>query len=96
MATDFGNEIRSFIVETFLLGQADRLHEDTSFLEAGIIDSTGVLELVSFIEERYGIQVEDHELIPENLDSIANVAAYVNLKLAAAKAAESGDTQRAS
>jgi acyl carrier protein len=96
MATDFATEIRSFIVETFLMGQEDSLHEDTSLLDAGIIDSTGVLELVTFIEERYGIQVEDHELIPENLDSIANVAAYVHGKLVAAREAESDDAQRAS
>lgn len=81
MPEDFRDELRSFIVETFLLGQAERLREDTSFLGEGIIDSTGVLELVSFIEERYGIRVEDSELIPENLDSIANVAAFVRTKL---------------
>jgi acyl carrier protein len=74
-------EIREFIVENFLFGNDDGLQNDTSFLEEGIIDSTGVLELVTFLEETYEIQVEDDELIPENLDSIDNVAAYVERKM---------------
>ncbi len=81
MSTDLTKEIRSFVVETFLLGQADRLRDDASFLGEGIIDSTGILELVAFIEERYGIQIQDHELIPENLDSIGNVAVFLRTKL---------------
>ncbi len=73
--------VRQFIVENFLFEEAGSLKEDTSFLESGIIDSTGVLELVSFLEERFGIRVEDDELVPENLDSIENVANYVARKL---------------
>ena len=61
-------EIRDFIVENFLFGDTNGLGEDSSFLETGIVDSTGILELVSFIEETYGILIEDEELIPENLD----------------------------
>jgi acyl carrier protein len=75
-------EIREFIVENFLFGNDDGLQDDTSFLEEGIIDSTGVLELVTFLEETYEIQVEDDELVPENLDSIDNVTAYIERKLA--------------
>ena len=75
-------EIRNFIIENFLFGNANGLKDDTSFLEEGIIDSTGVLELVSFLEETYKIQVEDEELIPENLDSIDNVATYLERKAA--------------
>lgn len=74
-------EIREFIVENFLFGNDDGLQDDTSFLEEGIIDSTGVLELVTFLEETYEIQVEDDELVPENLDSIDNVTAYVERKM---------------
>ena len=71
-------EIRDFVVENFLLGESDNGLKDTdSFLDNGIVDSTGILELVAFIEETYDIQVEDEELIPENLDSIANVTAYL-------------------
>jgi acyl carrier protein len=57
------------------------LEDDTSFLEEGIIDSTGVLELVGFIEEDFSITVEDEELVPENLDSINNVTTYLERKL---------------
>ena len=71
-------EIRDFIVENFLFGGPDDdLKDDDSLLDKGIIDSTGVLELVAFLEKSYGIRVEDEELVPENLDSIASVGAYV-------------------
>lgn len=74
-------EIKEFVIENFLFGNDDGLQNNTSFLEEGIIDSTGVLELVTFLEETYEIQVEDDELVPENLDSIDNVAAYLERKL---------------
>jgi acyl carrier protein len=71
-------EIRSFIVENFLYGQDDDdFGDDMSFLEKGIIDSTGVLELVSFIEETYGISVADEELVPDNFDSLNRLSAFV-------------------
>ncbi|BBO88590.1 acyl carrier protein [Desulfosarcina ovata] len=76
------SKIRDFIIENFLFGNADGLKDDTSFLEEGIIDSTGVLELVTFLEETFEIQVDDEELIPENLDSIDNVTAYLDRKAA--------------
>lgn len=79
---DFAAAVREFIVENLLFGDDDGLKEDTSFLESGIIDSTGILELVSFIEETFMISMEDEELAPENLDSIANVTAYLEKKLA--------------
>jgi len=72
--------IRKFIIENFLFGEDEQLKEDTSFLESGIVDSTGILELVAFLEETFGITVEDEELIPENLDSIANVLQYLEKK----------------
>ena len=74
---EFDLVIRQFIVDNFLFEEDENLQEDTSFLENGIIDSTGILELVTFLEETYGITVEDEELIPENLDSIANVVQYI-------------------
>jgi acyl carrier protein len=77
---DTKQRIRQFIIENFLFEEDDNLKEDTSFLENGIIDSTGVLELVMFIEETYGINVEDDEMVPENLDSISNIAEYVQRK----------------
>ena len=72
--------IRAFIIENFLFEENDGLKEDTSFLENGIIDSTGVLELVMFIEETYGISVDDDEIVPENLDSISNITKYIQRK----------------
>ena len=75
------NKIRQFIVENFLFGDGNGLKDDTSFLDQGIIDSTGILELVSFLEEEFSISVEDEELIPENLDSIMNVVAYLEKKM---------------
>jgi len=74
-------ELRAFIVETFLLGRPGlRFRDDESFLDKGIIDSAGVVELVVFLERRYGINVEDEDLVPENLDSIARLAAFVSRK----------------
>jgi len=75
------NKVKNFIVENFLFGNDDGLKDDTSFLDEGIIDSTGILELVSFLEEEFGIAVEDEELIPENLDSIKNVVGYLEKKI---------------
>ena len=79
---EFAETIRHFIIENFLFDEDENLKNDTSFLENGIIDSTGILELVTFLEETYGITVEDEELIPENLDSIGNVGAYLQNKMA--------------
>ena len=73
--------VREFIVDSFLFGQEDdQLANDTSLLQAGVIDSTGVLELVVFIEENYAVKVDDDELVPENLDSITNLARFINSK----------------
>ena len=74
------NKVRQFIIENFLFGSDEDLKEDSSFLEEGIIDSTGVLELVKFLEEEFSITVDDEELIPENLDSINKVKAYLERK----------------
>ena len=74
-------KIRAFIVENFLFGKDEGLDDDASFLDGGIIDSTGILELVNFIEEEFNIRVLDDELVPENLDSIKNVVAYLERKI---------------
>jgi len=76
--------IREFVVQNFLFGDGHRLQHNTSFIESGIIDSTGILELTTFLEEAYGISIEDHELTPENMDSLLNVATFVDRKRAAA------------
>ena len=73
------DKIRKFISDNFLFGQNNvELADDDSFLEKGIIDSTGVLELVSFIEETYGIKVKDEDLVPENLDSVTHLINYIS------------------
>ena len=74
-------QIREFIIENFLFGTDEGFKDETSFLEDGIIDSTGILELVAFLEEEFSISVDDEEMIPENLDSINNVTAYLQRKL---------------
>lgn len=71
-------QIRAFIVENFLFGDASRpLDAADSLIERDLVDSTGILELVSFIEERFGIAMQDHEIVPDNLDSITRIAAFV-------------------
>ncbi len=74
-------QIRTFILENFILENPEDLADNESMLEKGIMDSTGVLELVAFLESTYEIKVEDEELIPENLDSIKNIVNYLERKL---------------
>ena len=78
--------IRSFILENFMHGKAeDELHDADSLLDKRIIDSTGILELVQFIEEEFEITVEDEELLPENLDSVEKLLKFVSTKIVGAK-----------
>lgn len=74
---DIRQELRDFIVRTFFLTGEATLADDDLLLEQGIIDSTGVLEILGFIEERFGIGVDDAEILPENLGSIARITAFV-------------------
>ena len=74
-------EIRKFIEENFLLEENDHLGNEDSLLEKGIIDSTGVLELVAFLEESYHFKINDEDLVPENLDSIRNIGQFIQNKL---------------
>ncbi|MBN2123710.1 MAG: acyl carrier protein [Deltaproteobacteria bacterium] len=73
--------VRNFVVENFLFGDDGPLKEDTSFLEEGIIDSTGILELIAFLEETYGLTIRDEEYVPENFDTLGNVARFLERKL---------------
>ena len=73
-------DIRNFITENFLYGQDDGFKNENSFLDRGLIDSTGVLELVSFIEEKYQINVEDEEITPDNFDSVNNLRDFIIYK----------------
>ena len=74
-------DIRNYIVDNILFGDGERLDEDTSFRESGILDSTGFLELITFAEEKFGIQVDDSEVVPENFDTVRKMSEYVERKL---------------
>ena len=75
------SKVREFIIENYLFGDGDTLAEDTSFLESGIIDSTGILELIFFLEETFDVKIEDDELVPENMDSLKNISLFMERKL---------------
>jgi acyl carrier protein len=74
-------KLRKIVTETFLVGgESGDLLGDDSFIEKGIIDSTGILQLVEFVEQEFGLKVDDEDLIPENLDSINRLVAFVERK----------------
>ena len=76
--------LRNFILENYLFtDNQSALSNSDSFMEKGIIDSTGILEVIFFLEDELGVIVEDEEMIPENLDSVNNIVAFVNAKKAA-------------
>lgn len=84
-ADSIEQQLRDFVVQNFLFGDAGRAPgRDDSFLELGLIDSTGVLELVAFVEQRFGFKVADAELLPDNLDSLSALTAFIQRKRAAA------------
>jgi acyl carrier protein len=72
--------VKAYIVENFLFGDDRRIAPDTDFLEHGILDSTGVLELIGFLEEKFGIRVEDDEVVPDNLNSLEKITRYIARK----------------
>ncbi len=84
MEQNIKRQIIDFITSNFLFDNTETvLDEKQSLLETGVIDSTGVLELIAFIEETYGIKIEDEEIIPENLDTIQDITYFINQKLSA-------------
>jgi len=83
---DIPSTIRHFIREKFVFSSEDTSFDDqVSFMESGLVDSTGVLEIIQFIEENFGIAVQDEELIPENLDSVDNLSNFVGRKISQAE-----------
>jgi len=73
--------IRLFILQNYLFtDDQSALNDDTSFLESGVVDSTGMMEVIFFLEETWGIKVEDEEMVPENLDSVTNLVAFLKRK----------------
>ena len=80
-------QLHDYIVHNILFGDDEKLHEDVSFQKTGILDSTGLLELITFIEERFEVQVADSDVIPENFDTLRKMSAFVERKLGVATAA---------
>lgn len=79
--TTYEEKVRKYIIENFLFEAADAaLGRSDSLLESGVMDSTGVLELVGFLEEEFEIEVKDEELVPDNFDSLERIAAYIERK----------------
>jgi acyl carrier protein len=80
---DTRQQIMKFITTNFYVGDSVMLTEETSLLDSGAVDSTGVLEIIAFLEEQFGIQIADDEMVPDNLDSVAKIANFVGKKKAA-------------
>ena len=79
---NYAKDIREFVISNFLFGDPAALQDDTSFLESGIVDSTGMLELIMFLEGTYGIRVEPEEMVPGNLDSVNRLVDFLEKKQA--------------
>ena len=93
-------QLRTYIIDNFLFGADQGFDDSVSFLESGILDSTGILEVIYFLEEQFAIKVNDDELVPENLDSIMNLERFLVRKIATAgvttavSGQRSGDSDR--
>lgn len=75
------SQVRQYVMDNFLMGAGAKIADDESFMGSHVIDSVGVLELIAFLEERFRIKVEDHEMVPDNLDSLNGVGRYLARKL---------------
>ncbi|HEY3382169.1 MAG TPA: acyl carrier protein [Vicinamibacterales bacterium] len=78
--------LREFLLSTFYVPEVDHLFDDTSLLEAGIVDSTGILEILAFLRTDFGVNVEDSEVTPDNFETIGRQVRFVARKLAASSA----------
>ena len=84
---DIKYSVRKFLLDNFVMGGNVVIADDTSFVKAHILDSTGFIELILFIEESFGVKVDDAEMLPENFDSLLNIDGYIGRK----RAAHTGD-----
>ena len=75
------NDIRNYIIENILFGDEQKLEVGTPFQESGILDSIGFLEIITFLEEKFGIEIADNEVVPENLGSLQRISDFVEKKL---------------
>jgi acyl carrier protein len=81
---DVQARVKQFIVENFYVSDPAELALDTSLISGGYVDSTGMLELIAFLESEFGVRVDDREMVPENLETIASIAAFLGRKKATA------------
>ncbi len=77
---DIKEQVRAFVTSNFYVAEPAELEDEASLLDRGIIDSTGVLEVIFFIEDTFNIKVEDNEMLPDNLDSIDRIANFIARK----------------
>lgn len=78
--SDIKDRVRQFIMTAFYVADPAMLTDSASLLDTGIVDSTGVLEIIGFLQSEFGVAVEDHEILPENLDGVSRIAAYIERK----------------
>lgn len=86
MSHDVAGQVRMFIRQNFYLEEALDLGDDVSLVAGGLVDSTGMLEVIGFLEEKFGIKIKDDEIVPANLDSIGRIRTFVTGKLERAAA----------
>jgi len=92
---DTRQAVRDFVTSSFFVSDEGSLTDSASLLELGVVDSTGVLEIITFLASAFGVTVEDDELVPENLDSIERITAYVTRKVQSSSAAAAESTAAA-
>ncbi|MDR7219921.1 acyl carrier protein [Aminobacter aminovorans] len=86
MTQQIKDTVKAFIIDNFLFGDTSyALADDVSLIESGVIDSTGVLELVTYIEDQFGLEMADSDIVPANLDSLVRIAAFIEAKQATAQ-----------
>ncbi len=78
------DRVRAYVIESFFVTDPSEVTDDLSLIESGVVDSTGYLDLIVFLETEYGIHIEDRETVPANLETIARIAAFVDRKREAA------------
>jgi acyl carrier protein len=96
MSTDHTEQqIREFLTNNFIFDPTVQLDLEDSFMENGVVDSTGILEVIMWVESNFGVKVEDSEVLPENFDSIGSLMRYVESKQAGSEAKEEAETSEA-
>jgi acyl carrier protein len=76
-------QVKDFLINNFIFDPSAQIGTEDSLMENGVVDSTGILEVIMWVEQTFGIHVEDSEVLPENFDSIGNIARYAQAKMGA-------------